>query len=265
MAMSIFYEELTSRQLKELQTKNTILLFSLGSIEQHSSHLPVGTDYLCSRKRVANIASRSNSIVFSPIQLGYSFNHSGMFSTVSLSAETLLIVLREIFTQLCEQGWKRFMIFSGHAGNWGVVEVAIQMVREKYPLSQFIITRGLPSLGVQHEKERFCKNFDLHAGKVETALISYFFPNLLDKENIPPANSNLPQKLKKLISSDTLDEFDLLLARAYTPQKTSELSTHGNWGVQDPHNFTEIPVEEAMKKFEDFFVKLISRWNKWEN
>ena len=265
MIKTVFYEELTALQLKKLQKKNAVILFSMGSIEQHSSHLPVGTDYLCSRARVANIAKETNSVVFAPIQMGYSFNHAEMFSTISFSAETLLHILREIFSQLCDQGWKRFMIFSGHAGNWGIIEVAIQIVREKHPFSQFIVTRGLPSMGMQHKKDRFIKNFDHHAGKVETALISYYFPNLLDKENIPSGNINLPKKLQKHLFQEDIDELDALLVKTYTPQKTTELSAQGNWGVQDPHNYTDIPVEEAMKRYEEFFVRLISRWNAWEN
>ena len=157
------------------------------------------------------------------------------------------------------------MIFSGHAGNWGIIEIAIQIVREKYPFAQFIVTRGLPTLGEQHEKNRFLRNFDQHAGKVETALISYFFPELLDKENIPSGNTNLPKILRNHLSQKNIDEFDALLIKAYTPQKTINLSGQGNWGIQDPHDYTEVPVEEAMKKYEDFFVKLISRWNTWED
>lgn len=265
MDTPFYYENLTACQLKMLQQKNAVILFSLGSIEQHSSHLPVGTDYLCSKKRVEGIAARSNSVIFSPLQLGYSFNHSSMFSTISLSAETLMNVLRETFLQLCEQGWKRFLIFSGHAGNWGVLEVVIQKVREKFPHAQFIMARGLPSLSPQHDKTRFLKNFDQHAGVIETALISYYYPELLDKENIPQGNTKLPDIIKKHISSDLIDEIDALLIKAYTPQKTEDLSLYGHWGIQNPNDYAKVPVGPAMKRYEDYFVKLISRWDKWES
>jgi creatinine amidohydrolase len=264
MDKSVFYEELTALQLKNLQQKNAVILFSMGSIEQHSSHLPVGTDYLCSRKRAANIASQCNCIVFSPLQLGYSFNHVGMFSTISISVETLINLLRDIFLQLCDQGWKRFIIMSGHAGNWGAIEVAVQLVREKFPRSQFIVTKGIPSVGTKYEIERFYKNFDQHAGKVETALVSYYYPNLLDKNNIPTANVSLPGILKRHIAQTILDEVDVLLIKAYTPQKTVELSDKGNWGVQDPHDYVGIPIEKVMKAYENYFVRLISRWDTWE-
>ena len=45
---------------------------------------------------------------------------------------------------------------------------------------------------------------------------------------------------------------------------SKELSDKGNWGVQDPHDYVGIPIEKVMKAYENYFVRLISRWDTWE-
>ena len=264
MEKSVFYEELTSTQLKLLCDQNRVVLFSFGSVEQHSSHLPVGTDYLCSLHRVESIAKKTDSIVFAPFLVGYSFNHKDMFSTISLSPEVMLQATCDVFKQFCKQGWKRFLIFSGHAGNWAILELAVQVAREDYPFAQFILAKGLPNLGVQHNINRFLQNFDYHAGRVETALVAHFCPQYLDAERIPYGNDSLPELVQRHIKNGINDIYDELLLKAYTPQKTSIISSNGIWGTQDPHEYKDVPVKEAMDKYEDFFVNLISRWNDWE-
>lgn len=262
MADVVRYEKQTAPRLKELIERNAVLLLSFGSVEQHSAHLPVGTDSLCSLRRVENIAARTGGVVFAPLLLGYSFNHVGMVGTISLGAETFFKVVTEILEQLCEQGWRRLIVFSGHAGNWGALELAVQKARERHPTAGFILARGLPSPDVSHQRERFIRAFDWHAGTVETALVAHYCPECLDEARMPPANV-LPKSLRTFVESCRLDEIDDVLLRAMTPQKTERVSQNGNWGVGDPADYHQVPVVEAMNAYEDFFVRLIQRWDEW--
>ncbi|MDO4857597.1 MAG: creatininase family protein [Thermoguttaceae bacterium] len=257
----INYEKMTAPQLKMRLSNNAVLLLSFGSIEQHSTHLPLGTDSLCSFKRAENIARRTGSVLFSPLSVGYSYNHKNMFGTVSLSAETILHVIIEILDQLCVQGWQRYIIFSGHAGNWSIIESAVQIVRERFPLVQIILSKGLPAIGCEQTRNRFLKKLDFHAGKIETAIVNYYFPELVDNDNIPPGNNHYPQYLGNFLDKDYLDIYDELLLRAMIPQNTESITLYGNWGIESPSDFSFVPVAEAMQQYEDFFVELIKRWD----
>lgn len=258
------YEDLTAKQLKSFQDQGCIILLSFGSLEQHSSHLPVGTDFLCSQARVEKIARETESIVFTPIQIGYSFNHLGMFGTVSFTAETMLSVIYEILISLCKQGWKKILIFSGHAGNWPTIEVAVQKTKEHFPSEQIALARNYPRMSHSHNLGRFYKSFDLHAGLVETAIVSYYFNDLLDKNNIPKGNNKIPNSIKNIISKEQLDDVDELLIKTLIPQHTSLVSSTGNWGIGDPSCYSNVPVKEAMENYCNFFIKFIERWKKIE-
>lgn len=258
------FENLTANQIDALCKDNRVILLSFGSIEQHSAHLPVGTDCLCMIKRVEEIARHTNSIVFSPLQLGYSFNHAGMPGTISLSAEIFIDIVANILRQLFQQGWKRAVIFSGHNGNWPALRVAVQIAREAYIDAQVVLADGYPRMSDEHRKNRFVRNFDYHAGLTETALVSYFAKDLLDTESIPPANQDMPDAIKKLMNKKDLDEIDTVLMNAITPQHTQALSTNGIWGANDPSLFEQIPVRSAMESYVDFYVQLIKRWDALE-
>lgn len=261
--MSILkFEELTAPQIEVLIKENRVLLLSFGSIEQHSMHLPVGTDYLCMYKRVEKIAERVNGIMFSPLQLGYSFNHIEMQGTVSVDGELFIALVVSILKQLFAQGWKRVLLFSGHNGNWPALRVAVQTAREKYSSTQVVFAEGYPSMSVEHKKARFIKNFDYHAGLTETAIVNFFYEKLVDRERIPSSNQGTPAIVRHIIEKEEIDDIDMLLMSAVTPQHTEMLSENGMWGGNDPHAYEQIPVKRAMETYISFYVDLIKRWNK---
>lgn len=256
------YEELNICQIKEFITRNKVLLLYFGSIEQHGPHLPVGTDYICIEKRVVEIAKMSESICFSPIKIGYSFNHIGMTGTISISASLYIEVIKSICLQLLDQGWKKILIFSGHNGNWDSLRVATQSVKENFPDAQIILAQGYPKMNSSHNKSRFFTNFDLHAGVVETAMINYYRPDLVDIMNLPSSNNNIPEKIKKIIDKEKMDMIDELLISGLVPQHTNKISRNGIWGRNNISEYRKIPVKEAMEAYIKFYVELINRWER---
>ena len=256
------YELLNATQIKDCILKNKVMLLYFGSIEQHGPHLPVGTDYICIKERVKEIANRSNSIYFSPMKLGYSYNHSGMTGTINLDVDLFIAIIENVCLQLLGQGWNKIIIFSGHNGNWDAIKVATQKIREKFVDGKIVLARGYPKMGDGHNKKRFFRNFDLHAGVVETALINYYKPELLSSD-LPDSNNKVPDEIKKIIDKDELDEIDELLISAITPQHTNKISQNGIWGRNNLEDYKKIPVKEAMENYIKFYVYLIKRWEKF--
>lgn len=255
------FEELTALKIEKFVKENRVIMLTFGSIEQHSTHLPVGTDYLCIYKRVEEIAKKTKAIIFSPLELGYSFNHMGMLGTVSLSAKLFIDIVVCILKQLFSQGWKRFLIFSGHNGNWSALKVAVQIAKEEFPNVQVVFADTHPRMSDEHRKTRFVRNFDYHAGLVETSIVSYYYKELIDRDNIPCTNSNIPIIINKLRERNKLDDIDMLLFSAFIPQHTVNLSNNGMWGINDPHAYGEVQVKDAMTFYIDFYVELLMRWD----
>ena len=60
------WEEMTSPEIDRLDRDRTVLLLPLGSVEQHSNHMPVGTDSLLAHAvslGAAGQASRATAVV----------------------------------------------------------------------------------------------------------------------------------------------------------------------------------------------------------
>lgn len=256
------YEELNAGQIKDFIKKNKVLLLYFGSIEQHGPHLPVGTDYICIEKRVVEIAKMSESICFSPIKIGYSFNHIGMDGTISISSSLYIELVKSICLQLLEQGWEKILIFSGHNGNWDSLKVATQSVREIFSDAQILLAQGYPKMNSNHSKNRFYTNFDIHAGAVETAMINYYRPDLIDIMKLPSSNNHIPERIKKIIDKEKMDTIDELLISGLVPQHTKKVSKNGIWGRNSISEYRRIPVKEAMDAYIQFYVELIKRWER---
>ncbi len=256
------YEELSACKIREFISKNKALLLYFGSVEQHGPHLPVGTDYICIEKRVIEIAKKSGSICFSPIKIGYSFNHIGMDGTISISSSLYIEVVKNVCLQLLEQGWKRILIFSGHNGNWDALRVATQSVKEVFTEAQIILAKGYPKMNSGHNKNRFFTNFDFHAGAVETALINYYRPELIEKLPASLQNIHIPKNVKNIIDKEKIDTIDELLVSGLIPQHTNKVSRNGIWGRNDVVDYKKIPVKEAMDAYIKFYVELINRWER---
>ncbi len=258
----IKYEELNSCQIRKCISENKVLLLYFGSIEQHGPHLPTGTDYICIEKRVIEIARISGNVCFSPIKIGYSFNHLGMDGTISLPASLYIEVIKSVCLQLLDQGWRKLLIFSGHNGNWNAIRVAIESVKENHTNAQIILAQGYPKMSSKHKKNRFITDFDLHAGAVETALINYYRPDLIDKKRIPPNNNHIPENVLHIIDKEHVDTVDELLLSGLVPQHTMLISNSGVWGRNNILDYEKIPVKEAMESYINFYVELINRWGR---
>jgi len=93
-----------------------------GSLEQHGSHLPVGTDSLLAevvvREGVDIAAERgTQAVAFPTIWTGFSPHHVPLGATVSLSKETLIALLDDVCSSLLEMGFEKVLLVNGHGGN----------------------------------------------------------------------------------------------------------------------------------------------------
>lgn len=69
----------------------------------------------------------------SPINYGYSQHYNKLPFTVSLSAETVTQVLKDILNEIVRNGIKKIMILNGHDGNIAPIEIAARAVKVQHP------------------------------------------------------------------------------------------------------------------------------------
>jgi len=124
-----FFPELTHRQVKDIPDKcNVVLILSLGTVEQHGSHLPLFTDSIISSEIVIRALDRLEpeipAYALAPIFYGKSTEHDAFCGTISISADTLLSMIKEIITSIYNSGFRKIILANGHGGQPQVLDIA---------------------------------------------------------------------------------------------------------------------------------------------
>ena len=169
-----------------LKTKVEIAVLPIGAIEQHSIHLPLGTDWLAAEavgRRVAGILGQAHDVYLVP---GWPYSlsqcHGPMPGTVWLTPHTLAAVLRDIVLSLYVHGIGRVAIVNGHGGNF----VLDSEIRELNRLQNDLIVLNIaawPRPEATGQTGRVTGG-DIHAGAGETATQLYLNPSSVRAERI---------------------------------------------------------------------------------
>ena len=107
---------MTMEDARKEQKAQTPVIVPFGTVEQHGPHLPLSTDTLQASAVASMAAQKVKAIVAPPVHYGQcssTRNHPG---TVTLSADTLRSVARDLITSLSGHGFTKIILFSGHAG-----------------------------------------------------------------------------------------------------------------------------------------------------
>jgi len=165
-----------------------IAVLGIGAIEQHGSHLPVGTDWMIARELSRRVARVLNATLLPAIPVSMSECHGSLGGTIWLKPATLSAVVRDITCSLQLQRFRYLLIVNCHGGNF-ILEPTIQELNRTYPDIQVVLAdENWPTLA--GGKPIFeCPDTDIHAGEIETSLMLYLFPDLVKGERtdyVPP-------------------------------------------------------------------------------
>lgn len=92
------------------------MLVPVGSLEQHGSHLPIGTDTLVAVEIARRVGEKSGLVVAPPIYYCPS-QLEGMRGTFTVRPGTMSSYLADICRSFALQGFKRIVFINGHGGN----------------------------------------------------------------------------------------------------------------------------------------------------
>ncbi|WP_345610645.1 creatininase family protein [Pseudonocardia adelaidensis] len=123
------------REVRAAGERGAVAVLPVGSQEQHSEHLPMGTDTLLVEAVVDAAAGLLGDdgpelVRLPALPFGHSPHHL-FAAAVSLSATTLLAVLDDALDSLVRSGFRRVLLVNGHAGNDEVVRLAVKRCAER--------------------------------------------------------------------------------------------------------------------------------------
>ena len=189
-----FWAQLTTRDFAALDPATTVAVLPLGATEQHGPHLPLGVDTLLAEGIVAAalpLLPAELPVLFLPTQpIGLSPEHARFAGTLTLSAETLIRLWKDIGAGVARAGVKKLLLFNAHGGHVGMMDVVARELREAHDLIVYsanwfhLPLEGVPAID----------RFDVHAGHSETAMVLALTPALVRRDEVADFGSSSAQR-----------------------------------------------------------------------
>jgi len=176
-----FWSQLTTRDFAALDVAATVAVLPLGATEQHGPHLPLGVDSVLADGIVAAalpLLPPELPVLFLPTQqIGLSPEHARFAGTLTLSAETLIRLWREIGAGVARAGLRKLVLFNAHGGHVGAMDIVARELRAAHGLivygaSWFNLPLGDAGARFSAQEHRF----GVHAGEIETSMMLSLAP-----------------------------------------------------------------------------------------
>ncbi len=155
-----------------------VIILPVGSIEQHSAHLPVGTDWIEADTFARPIAEALDAALLPALPYSNCLEHSGFRGTFGLTPETLMHVVRDLAEEAERQNFKILIVLNGHGGNFSLTPACRDWNRRDRPLKILLVDFWVycdPNVVDSKAHPRP----EIHVGEWETSLMMALRPDLV--------------------------------------------------------------------------------------
>jgi creatinine amidohydrolase len=175
-------ENLTWLDVKKLRVANKVVVFPLGSFEQHGHHLPLttDTDIVTAVARGVEQKRPKRILCLPTLWPGHSTHHLFFPGTLSVNQMPYVRLVTDLCESIVSMGGRRIFLLNGHGGNDVPIRAAMRELK-----SEFNGVRGLQfvyasywTLAAKSLKEiRESKPGGLgHACEMETSIMLHLHP-----------------------------------------------------------------------------------------
>jgi len=178
-------DELSTKEAAQAAKDGKVVIFPIGSVEEHGEHLPLGTDSIQPEYIAIEVAKKTGCIVAPPFRYGICNATRNFPGTLTIKFDTLYRFVHDVLSELVRSGFNRIIVLSGHAGNSHMVALRLAAqdvvtksdeaeVKDKVRiivLSDFDFAEELTP--------QYADKDDGHAGTIETSRIMAINPELV--------------------------------------------------------------------------------------
>ncbi len=144
----------------------------IGALEQHSTHLPIGTDFILVQEVARRVAEQLEAWLLPALPYSNSQEHHEFHGTVWLRPTTLAAVVEDLVLSLRHQGIRYVVLLSGHGGNW-ILKPTVRQLNLTYPDVKVLFSSAAAVPAGAGPVE------EMHAGASETSRLLAIAPHLV--------------------------------------------------------------------------------------
>lgn len=254
---SIWFNELTWKDVDKHLKKDDIVIFPIGSTEEHGLAAPLGLDSYVAIALAEDIAKKTNVLSTPPMWFGDSSHHLAFPGTLSLRTETLTAVIEDVSRSLAKAGFRKILIINGHkVANLPAITTAVKNVHENDLQHIFFavidpskIAKGIASK-IKDEPEH-------HAGELETSHLLYKYPHLIKKRNFSKQNIDFEKIFSPYSHFDLLGSSGEVIDIAWNSYEQRKFAPTGAFSASNK------ATAKKGKKYHDYMVNVVIDFIDW--
>ena len=190
---SRFWADLSTRDFADARTwglaAQTVAVLPVAAVEQHGPHLPLDVDARLLQgvmDAALPLLPADLPVLFLPPQnMGLSTEHRSYPGTLTLSPATLMALWCELGECVARAGIKKLLLFNGHGGNVGAMDIVARELRQRCGLlvySSSWFSLPLPeTVSAQFSAQEH--RFGIHGGEIETSMMLHLAPDAVHMEH----------------------------------------------------------------------------------
>lgn len=170
--------DMTQPEAQEALAGGTAILVT-GSVEQHGSHLPLGTDAFAALTIARRVGAQIDAPVLPVSPVGVAPYHLGWAGSLTLRPQTLVDLIVDISGGLAAAGVERILVVNWHEGNSAAVRLAADAIQSSHPVRVVVAETHVITNGLFPDEMEFT-----HAGSMETAAVLAHDPELVHLDRL---------------------------------------------------------------------------------
>jgi creatinine amidohydrolase len=163
--------------------RQTVVVVPFGAVEQHSLHLPMGTDSILIEAIAQRLEQRiPERVCVLPVTwLGCSRHHMDFAGSLTAEVDTFIEVGEQIVGSMAEHGFSNFILLNGHGGN--VNKISLMAEKLSYRLGPTLKVVGITYWHLISKEIQTIRETPLggmgHACELETSLMLAAHPEMV--------------------------------------------------------------------------------------
>jgi creatinine amidohydrolase len=187
----LWLDELSTIEAAQASKEDVVVIFPVGSVEEHGDHLPLCTDSIQPEYIALEVAKKTGCLVAPPLRYGICNAARNFAGTITIEFDTFYKMVHEIISELVRNGFSRIIVLSGHAGQSHMValRLAAQDIVIKNDASE---VERKPRIMVLSDYDfakeltpKYASEKDGHAGTLETSRVMAIKPELIKVAGSP--------------------------------------------------------------------------------
>lgn len=179
------WENMTAPDFARAVQEIGVCVIAFGVLEQHSTHLPLGTDYFLGHTTARLAAEKEPAVVFPPFYFGQIYEARCFPGTIALRPPLLLDLIVSVIDEIGRNGFKKIILYNAHGGNIHLLPfIAQSSLYEQKPYTLYLYQGKMDDEQRKAWEGILDTELHGHACECETSLTLAAYPDTVQMDNV---------------------------------------------------------------------------------